>query len=74
MFSVSRNARYSSFGGFFMTSLLCMLFFYKENQRVRKENVARKEQGDKLLFPVRILHYGDCVIFGFPMAFGFGRM
>ena len=64
----------SSFGGFFMTSLLCMLFFYKENQRVRKANVLRKEQGEKLLFPVRILHYGDCVIFGFPMAFGFGRI
>ena len=34
----------SSFGGFFMTTLLCALFFYKENQRVRKQNIQRKEK------------------------------
>lgn len=64
----------SSFGGFIVTAFLCWLFFYKENNRVKKANVTRKAEGKKLLLPVRATHYGDCVIYGFPMAFGFGRI
>jgi len=64
----------SSFGGFIVTSFLCWLFFRKENNRVRKQNTERSQQGKKLLFPVRATHYGDCVIYGFPMAFGLGRV
>jgi phosphatidylglycerol:prolipoprotein diacylglycerol transferase len=70
----------SSFGGFIITSFLCWVFFKKENQRVKKENKERQknnestEEKKSLLFPIRVLHYGDCVIYGFPMAFGFGRI
>ena len=64
----------SSFGGFIFTSFLCWLFFRKENNRVRRENSVRVTEGKKLLFPVRATHYGDCVIYGFPMAFGLGRI
>ena len=64
----------SSFGGFFFTALLCALFFRLENKKVQQSNRVRQEEDKPLLFPVRILHYGDCVIYGFPMAFGFGRI
>lgn len=64
----------SSFGGFIVTSFLCWLFFRKENNRVKKANPIREKEGKKLLLPVRATHYGDCVIYGFPMAFGFGRI
>ena len=64
----------SSFGGFIVTAFLCWLFFRKENNRVKKANPQRQREGKALLFPVRATHYGDCVIYGFPMAFGFGRI
>ncbi len=70
----------SSFGGFIVTSFLCWVFFKKENRRIVKENKKRAKSNDKseeelpLLFPIRALHYGDCVIYGFPMAFGLGRI
>lgn len=64
----------SSFGGFIVTAFLCWLFFRKENNRVKKSNKTRQANGKKLLLPVRAAHYGDCVIYGFPMAFGFGRI
>jgi len=64
----------SSFGGFIVTAFLCWLFFRKENNRVKRENKTRHEEGKALLLPVRASHYGDCVIYGFPMAFGLGRI
>lgn len=64
----------SSFGGFIVTAFLCWLFFRKENNRVKKANPQRKRDGKNLLFPIRATHYGDAVIYGFPMAFGFGRI
>ena len=64
----------SSFGGFIVTAFLCWLFFRKENNRVKKANKIRQKEGKSLLLPVRATHYGDCVIYGFPMAFGFGRI
>ena len=73
----------SSFGGFIVTSFLCWVFFRLENARVTKENKARNKYNEEntdstekkpLLFPIRALHYGDCVIYGFPMAFGLGRI
>ena len=70
----------SSFGGFIVTSFLCYLFFKKENRRVARENKKRTKENDTaevkkpLIFPIRALHYGDCVIYGFPMAFGLGRI
>jgi len=64
----------SSFGGFIVTAFLCWLFFRKENNRVKRSNPTRQKEGKELLFPVRATHYGDCVIYGFPMAFGFGRI
>ena len=70
----------SSFGGFIVTSFLCYVFFKKENRRVLRENKKRNADNEKsetktpLLFPIRALHYGDCVIYGFPMAFGLGRV
>ena len=65
----------SSFGGFIVTAFLCWLFFKKENKRVKSKNKKRQKDPDKkLLFPVRPTHYGDCVIYGFPMAFGLGRV
>ena len=39
----------SSFGGFY-DFIALYIFFYKENQRVRKANVLRKEQGRKTSF------------------------
>ena len=64
----------SSFGGFFTTALLCWLFFRKENRRVRKANKDRRDDDKPKLLAVRASHYGDCVIYGFPMAFGLGRV
>ena len=64
----------SSFGGFFFTTLLCYLFFRKENKRVQSENRKARDAGAALQYPIRALHYGDCVIYGFPMAFGLGRV
>ena len=43
----------SSFGGFIVTAFLCWLFFRKENNRVKKANPQRKEEGKPLLLPVR---------------------
>lgn len=64
----------SSFGGFFVTTILCILFFRKENVRVQQENRAARDADEPLKYPIRVLHYGDCVIYGFPMAFGLGRV
>ena len=72
----------SSFGGFIVTSFLCYVFFKKENRRIVRENKTRhtanqaEENPEKrpLLFHISALHYGDCVIYGFPMAFGLGRV
>ena len=70
----------SSFGGFIVTAFLCWLFFKRENKRVQKENRKRRaenetsEEQKPLLFPVKPTNYGDCVIYGFPMAFGLGRV
>ena len=65
----------SSFGGFFFTAFLCHVFFRKENKRVQRENRARREAGQtRFAFPVKTLHYSDCIIYGFPMAFGLGRV
>ena len=70
----------SSFGGFIVTAFLCWLFFKRENKRVQKENRKRRAENDAgdeqkpLLFPVKPTNYGDCVIYGFPMAFGLGRV
>ena len=70
----------SSFGGFVVTSFLCWVFFRKENRRIIRENKKRTQENEAsedkkpLLFPIRALHYGDCVIYGFPMAFGLGRV
>lgn len=64
----------SSFGGFIVTAFLCWLFFRKENNRVKRENKLRQTEDKPMLLPVRATHYGDCVIYGFPLAFGFGRI
>ena len=70
----------SSFGGFIVTAFLCWLFFKRENKRVQKENRKRREDNEtaeekkSLIFPVKTSNYGDCVIYGFPMAFGLGRV
>ncbi|MEC7985695.1 MAG: prolipoprotein diacylglyceryl transferase family protein [Myxococcota bacterium] len=70
----------SSFGGFIVTSLLCYVFFRREAKRVRKENKKRLAENEDsaekkpLLLRVSALHYGDCVIYGFPLAFGLGRV
>jgi phosphatidylglycerol---prolipoprotein diacylglyceryl transferase len=65
----------SSFGGFFFTAFLCHVFFQKENKKVQKENRSRREAGkSRFIFPVKTLHYSDCIIYGFPMAFGLGRV
>jgi phosphatidylglycerol---prolipoprotein diacylglyceryl transferase len=64
----------SSFGGFFITSLLCILFFRLENKKVQIQNRAARDAQEPLQYPVRTMHYGDCVIYGFPMAFGLGRV
>ena len=70
----------SSFGGFIVTSFLCYVFFRKENGRIRNINKKRTKANEgsdekkPLLFRISALHYGDCVIYGFPMAFGLGRV
>ena len=70
----------SSFGGFIVTSFLCYVFFRKENRRIQRVNRKRKKSNENseekkpFLFRISALHYGDCVIYGFPMAFGLGRV
>jgi len=64
----------SSFGGFIGCTVLSLIFFQRENRKVRKENTTRKEQGKSLKFPVRALMYGDAGIYGFTLGWFFGRM
>lgn len=64
----------SSTGGFIGSAILVTIFLRRENARVRRENVTRQQKGEPLLRPIRLLPYGDVVMYGLSLGWFFGRM
>ena len=63
----------SSFGGFIVTAFLCWPLF-PQREQPRKEGKPAAQRSWQTTLASSDSHYGDCVIYGFPMAFGFGRI
>lgn len=63
----------SSFGGFMGCTLLALLFFRRENAKVRAENKALKAKGEPLLPRLNVWGYADCLLYGFTLGWALGR-
>jgi phosphatidylglycerol:prolipoprotein diacylglycerol transferase len=64
----------SSFGGFVACALLAVVFFKREDARIRSINRQRKKADKPLLPGINLFGYFDGLFFGFTLGWFLGRM
>jgi phosphatidylglycerol:prolipoprotein diacylglycerol transferase len=64
----------SSFGGFLACAILAVVFFQREQARIRSVNRQRAKANKELLPGINLPGYFDALFYGFTLGWFFGRM